>query len=113
MSEAKREAMPFFVHFKLHDFGRDAFAVAESGTSRRSVPWIAFNNSRFATGLMPHRTHGKLSVDRNRSAREQVLEYYELAGRPPVPLSAELKRRCQGLVPRCSVPWTKSARFRR
>jgi len=110
--EALEEAQPYFVHFKVHDFSLDAFTVAEAVSRRSRYSWIAFNSSRFATGLAPHRTHGKLSVDRNRSALEHVLSYYELSGRKPEPLSAEVRRRCRGLVPRCSVPWAKSARFR-
>ena len=60
----------------------------------------------------PHRTHGQLRVDRRRSASEQVLSYYELAGRTPTPLRAEIRRRCGKTVPRCAVPWDPGARFR-
>ena len=73
--------------------------------------WIAFNRSGFATGLAPHHTHGKLKVNRSRPARETVLSYYELSGRPPVSLAAEIRRRCARLVPRCTVQWSATARF--
>ena len=114
--------MPFFVHFKIHDFGPNAFTVAPGcgggmrcgkRQSRATSSWIAFNGSGFGTGLAPHRTHGSLTVDGRRSAREQVLAYYDLAGRPPVRLDADLKRRCHRVVPKCSVPWTAKGRFRR
>ena len=74
--------------------------------------WIAFRGSGFATGLAPHRTHGQLTVDETKTAEEQMLRYYELAGRPAVGLEAELRRRCKGAALRCAVPWTTKARFR-
>lgn len=121
--DAKLQAGPFFVHFKVHDFSSDAFAVAEGcgggqpcaagkRHQRRQSAWIAFNRSGFATGLAPHRTHGRLSVDRRISARDQVLRYYELSGRQAVKLDAEVRRRCSTVVPRCSVAWNTAARFR-
>ena len=113
---------PFFVHFKVHDFDPSAFAVAAGcgggvrcagGGKQAHSAWIAFNSSGFATGIAPHHTHGALRVDRSRSAREQVLAYYQLSGRQPVPLDAELRRRCgRRLLPRCSVAWTTRARFK-
>lgn len=119
---------PFFVHFKIHDFSADAFALAtgcgggvrcshaekrgRQSKKRDDQAWIAFNRSGFATGLAPHHTHGKLSVDPRRSARETVLSYYELSGRPPVPLDEEIQQRCRRLVPRCTVAWNAQARFR-
>jgi hypothetical protein len=130
--ELKLGAAPFMVHFKIHDFAIDAFTLAEgcgsgvlcdAGASIGSVQrrqrrrrqqqwWVAFNRSGFATGLAPHRTHGRLHVDQHRSPRETVLSYYELAGRSPVSLKEEIRRRCSGLAPRCTVSWTTKARFR-
>lgn len=136
--EVKLGASPFFVHFKVHDFGPDAFTLTEGcgrgvlcSSSSRSVSnakgrtgrdprqsqspqwWIAFNRSGFSTGLAPHRTHGRLHVERNRSARETVLSYYESAGRSPASLEEQIRRRCsRGVVPRCTVGWSPVARFK-
>ena len=110
---------PFFVHFKIHDFGTDAFALVEGRPSGRNcrilrncdTPWIAFNNSGFSTGLAPHRLHGRLRIDTTRSANEQALSYYELAGREPTPLRAQIRRLCSTVVPECTVPWERGAYF--
>jgi hypothetical protein len=122
--EVKLGISPFFVHFKLHSFGPNDLIIKDgpqangalggspSATRRRTqTPWIAFNNSGFATGIAPHRTHGRLRIDPSRSARDTVLAYYELSGRPQTTLRTELRRRCARQVPRCSVPWTAGARF--
>lgn len=127
--------VPFFVHFKVHNFGSEDLTVVEGGlpgsanaTSSasfarlgkrkrqkekrsQSQSWVAFKNSGFGTGVAPHHTHGSLQVDPSRSAWDTILMYYELAGRPPAPLAPEIRRRCAKQVPRCKLPWKPEARF--
>ena len=102
---------PFYVHFKVHDFDDGAFTLRSDGA--RGAAWVAFRSSGFATGLAPHRAHGKLQLSGSDDAAAQVFGYYARAGRAASPLRGELRKRCTapGVLPRCSLPWRAAARF--
>ena len=88
-------ASMFSVHFKLHDFGAAALQLGRTQGGRGGgAVMLRFASSGFVTGLVPHRTHGKLRFNASASAVDQAFAYYELSGHAATPIVAELRRRC-------------------
>ena len=103
---------PFYIHYKVHDFGLDAFEVKSD--REHGGAWISFRSSGFDTGLARHRAHGAaFHVSASDDASDQIASYYQKSGRIANSLRSEIRKRCSvpGIVARCSVPWRTSARF--
>jgi hypothetical protein len=106
------------VHFKLHDFrpGSVLLEHTMNGGGYAASPQLRFAGSGFATGIGPHRMHGKLRLDSSATALDQAFAYYELSGHPATRITKILFRRCcalNGTTPRCITPWTSDAAFPR